>query len=57
MKQEAINQKNQAKKYPCKVEKLRRAKGCKEKTISHSRNKNRWDEVTKYENIHPNWDT
>jgi hypothetical protein len=41
MEQEAVNQKYQVKKYPCRVDKFRRAKGCKEKTINHARNKKR----------------
>jgi hypothetical protein len=41
MIQEAINQKYQYKKYPCSVDKFRRAIECKEKIISYARNKKR----------------
>jgi uncharacterized protein (DUF885 family) len=41
MKQGVINEKYQVKKYTCRVDKFRRSKGCKEKIISHARNRKR----------------
>jgi hypothetical protein len=41
VEQEAINQKYQVKKYPCTLDKFRRANGYKEKIVSHARNKNK----------------